>query len=181
MNKSPICDGKRDRFEEWHSKWEVFGQDSGFDEFQSVDPHADLPVKGHSDPDSLTKSERKAMKKNKKVIASLRIAFATTYTVDAMIEASIDEAGEWSYGRIHLILRDLYDTYRPKSQLDRVQLDIDKLTVKMDPDDHPDAMISCIVIGATSAYQNSFITKMLELDGEGNGQINKKRLITVRH
>ena len=51
----------------------------------------------------------------------------------------------------------------------------------MDPDDHPDAMISCIVIGATSAYQNSFITKMLELDGEGNGQINKKRLITVRH
>ena len=31
MNKSPICDGKRDGFEEWHSKWEVFGQDSGFD------------------------------------------------------------------------------------------------------------------------------------------------------
>ena len=24
MNKSPICDGKRDGFEEWHAKWEVF-------------------------------------------------------------------------------------------------------------------------------------------------------------
>ena len=27
MNKSPICDGKTDGFEEWHVKWEVFGQD----------------------------------------------------------------------------------------------------------------------------------------------------------
>jgi hypothetical protein len=27
MNKSPICDGERDSFEEWHSKWEVIGQD----------------------------------------------------------------------------------------------------------------------------------------------------------
>jgi hypothetical protein len=27
MNKSPVCDGERDSFEEWHSKWEVFGQD----------------------------------------------------------------------------------------------------------------------------------------------------------
>ena len=32
MNKSPICDGKsRGGFKEWHSKWEVFGQDSRFD------------------------------------------------------------------------------------------------------------------------------------------------------
>jgi hypothetical protein len=27
MNKSPVCDGERDSFEEWHLKWEVFGQD----------------------------------------------------------------------------------------------------------------------------------------------------------
>jgi hypothetical protein len=27
MNKSPVCDGERNSFEEWHSKWEVFGQD----------------------------------------------------------------------------------------------------------------------------------------------------------
>ena len=31
MNKSPICEGKRDGFEEWHSRWKVFGQDSVFD------------------------------------------------------------------------------------------------------------------------------------------------------
>ena len=72
----------------------MFGQDSGFDEYQSVDPHSDLPSTGHSDPESLTKNERKALKKNTKAIASLRVAFATTYTVDAMIEASIDEVGE---------------------------------------------------------------------------------------
>ena len=69
----------------------MFGQDSGFDEYQSVDPHSDLR---HSDPESLTKNERKALKKNTKAIASLRVAFATTYTVDAMNEASIDEVGE---------------------------------------------------------------------------------------
>jgi hypothetical protein len=27
MNKSPVCNGERNSFEEWHSKWEVFGQD----------------------------------------------------------------------------------------------------------------------------------------------------------
>jgi hypothetical protein len=72
----------------------VFGQDSGFDEYKSVDPHSDLPSTGHSYPESLTKNERKALKKNTEAIASLRVAFATTYTADAMIEASIDEVGE---------------------------------------------------------------------------------------
>jgi hypothetical protein len=47
--------------------------------------------------------------------------------VDAMIEGTIDEAGMWLYGRIHLALVDLYETYRPKSRLDRIQLDMDKL------------------------------------------------------
>jgi hypothetical protein len=34
MNKSPVSDGERNSFEEWHSKWEVFGQDHRFDEYQ---------------------------------------------------------------------------------------------------------------------------------------------------
>jgi hypothetical protein len=42
MNKSPICDGERDSFEEWHSKWEVFGQDHRFDEYQCDIRHPDL-------------------------------------------------------------------------------------------------------------------------------------------
>ena len=81
MNKSPICNGSRAGFEEWHSKWEVFGQDNRFDEYQSIIPHPDLPVNGYL-TDPLSKSENKAMKKNKKAISSLRISFSTTYTVD---------------------------------------------------------------------------------------------------
>jgi hypothetical protein len=54
--------------------------------------------------------------------------------VDAMIEGTIDEAGMWPYGHIHLALVDLYNTYRPKSRLDRIQLDMDKLTIKVAQD-----------------------------------------------
>ena len=70
--------------------------------------------------------------KNKKAIASTRISFASTYYVDAMIEATIDETEHtvmWPYGRIRLVLIKLYDTYRPKCLLNRIQLDVDKLTI----------------------------------------------------
>jgi hypothetical protein len=80
MNKSPVCDGERDSFEEWHSKWDVFGQDHRFDEYQTDVLHTDLPVDGYVTV-SMTKEQKKALKKNKKAIASLRISFASTYTV----------------------------------------------------------------------------------------------------
>jgi hypothetical protein len=91
---------------------------------------------------TMTKDEKKALKKNKKAIASLWISFASTYTVDAMIEATIDdgEIPHWPYGQIHLALKELYDTYRPKSRLDRIQLDIDKLTIKMADGEHSDVL-----------------------------------------
>jgi hypothetical protein len=73
MNKSSICDGERDLFEEWHSKWEVFGQDHRFDEYQCDIRHPDLPVDGHVSV-TMTKDQKKALKKNKKAIASLRIS-----------------------------------------------------------------------------------------------------------
>jgi purine nucleoside permease len=90
----------------------------------------------------MTKDEKKALTKNKKAIASLQIAFASTYTVDAMIEATIDdgEIPQWPYGQIHLALKELYDSYRPKNRLDRIQLDIDKLTIKMADGEHSDVL-----------------------------------------
>jgi hypothetical protein len=57
----------------------------------------------------------KAVKKNKKAIASLRVSFSGIFTVDAMIEGTIDDAGMWPYGRIPLALVDVYSTYRSKS------------------------------------------------------------------
>ena len=160
-----------------------------------MDPHPNLPINGHlTDTDVITKAEKKALKKNKKAISSLRISFANTYTVDAMIEATMDDAGEWPYGRIHLVMIGLYDTYRPKSRLDRTQMDRDKLTIKMAVGEHPDVLfeqammvrkkyrsrrtkptwdelISCVVTGATSTYQSAFTVKMLDIDNEPNGQI----------
>jgi hypothetical protein len=113
-----------------------------------------------------------------------------------MIEATIDdgETPQWLYGQIHLALKELYDSYRPKSRLDRIQLDIDKLTIKMAVGEHSDVLfekammvrkkywrrrtkltwdelISCVVTGASSAYQTAFTTKMLEMDQEPNGQV----------
>jgi hypothetical protein len=70
MNKSPVCDGERNSFEEWHSKWEVFGQDHRFNEYQCDIRHPDLPVDGRVTV-TTTKDEKKALKKNKKAIASL--------------------------------------------------------------------------------------------------------------
>jgi hypothetical protein len=141
MNKSLICDGERDSFEEWHSKWEVFGQDHWFDEYQTDVLHTDLLVDGHVTV-SMTKDQKKALKKNKKAIASLRISFASIYSVDAMIEATLDdgEPPHWPYGRIHHALKELYDTYHPKSRLDRIQSDIDKLTIKVADGEHPDVL-----------------------------------------
>jgi hypothetical protein len=195
MNKSPICDGERDSFEEWHSKWEVFGQDHPFDKYQCDIFHPDLPVDGHATV-TITEDQKNALKKNKKAIASLCISFASTYTVDAMIEATIDdgEPPQWPYGQIHLALKELYDTDRPKSRLDRIQLDIDKLSIKMTDGEHSDVLfekammvqkkyrrrrtkltwdevISCVVTGASSAYQTEFTTKILEMDQEPDGQV----------
>ena len=34
-----------------------------------------------------------------------------------------------------------------------------------------DELISCVVTGATPTYQSAFTIKMLEMDGEPNGQI----------
>ena len=139
--KSPICNGDRDGFEEWHSQWEVYAGDNKFDEYVSVVFHPDLPPDGHAKL-SPTKDDRKALKKNQKAIASLRVSFATTYSVDAMIEASIDDnvPVKWPYGRIDLVLIDLYETYRPTSRLDRIKLDMAKLTIKMSNGDHPDVL-----------------------------------------
>jgi hypothetical protein len=140
------------------------------------------------------KTKKKALRKNKKASASLCVSFSGVYTVDAMIEGTIDEAGMWPYGRIHLALVDLYDTYRPKSRLDRIQLDMDKLTIKMGDSDHPDILfelammvrkkyprrrtkptwdelISCIVAGSSLFYQTHFTTIMLKLDHDEDGQI----------
>jgi hypothetical protein len=191
--KSPASEGSRDTFKEWHSLWEVFGQDSGFDEYQSIVPHPDLLVNGHNTV-KLVKTKKKALKKNKKAIASLGVSFSGILTVDAMIEGTIDDDGMWPYGRIHLALVDLYNTYWRKSQLDRIQLDTDKLTGKMGDNDHPDVLfelammvrkkyrrrrtkptwdelISCIVTGSSLFYQTHFTTIMLKLDHEQDGQI----------
>jgi hypothetical protein len=135
--KSPICNGDREGFEEWHSQWEVYAGDNKFDEYISEVIHPDLPADGHANP-SPSKEEKKALKYNKKAIASLRISFATTYSVDAMIEASIDDSlptVKWPYGRIDLVLIDLYETYQPTSRLDRIKLDMAKLTIKMSSGD----------------------------------------------
>jgi hypothetical protein len=110
--KSPVSDGSRATFEEWHSLWEVFGQEQGFDEYQSIVPHPDLPVDGHNAVKPM-KTKKKALWKNKNAIASLCVSFSGVCTVDAMIEGTIDEAGMWPYGRIHLALVDLYEAYRP--------------------------------------------------------------------
>jgi hypothetical protein len=59
MNKSPVCDGERNTFEEWHSKWEVFGQDHRFDEYQCDIQHPDLPVDGHVTV-SMTKDQKES-------------------------------------------------------------------------------------------------------------------------
>jgi hypothetical protein len=191
--KSPVSDGSRATFEERHSLWEVFGQEQGFDEYQYIVPHPDLPVNGHNAV-KLVKTKKKALRKNKKAIASLQVSFSGIFTVDAMIEGTIDEAGMWLYGRIHLALVDLYNTYCPKSWLDRIQLDMDKLTIKMSDSDHPDVLfelammvrkkyqrrrtkptwdelISCIVTGSSLFYQTHFTTIMLKLDHEEDGQI----------
>jgi hypothetical protein len=193
ITKSPACDGSRDTFEEWHSLYEVFGQDNSFDKYQSIVPHPGLPVDGHN-TETLAKTEKKALKKNKKAITSLRVSFSGIFTVDAMIERTIDDAGMWPYGRIHLALVDLYNTYWPKSRLDRIQLDMDKLTIKMGDNDHPDVLlklammvrkkyrrrrtkptwdelISCIVTGSSLFYQTHFTTIMLKLDHEQDGQV----------
>jgi hypothetical protein len=114
--KSPVCDGSRESFEEWHSQWEVYAGDNKIDEYISVVFHPDLPLEGHAKL-SPTKEDRKALKKNQKAIASLRVSFATTYSVDAMIEASIDDnvPVKWPYGRIDLVLIDLMIQVLPSS------------------------------------------------------------------
>jgi hypothetical protein len=109
MKRSPTCDSERDGFEEWRSKWEVFWQDHRLDEFQSEILHPDLLVDGHATV-SMLKEEKKALKKNKKAIASIQIqiSFASTYSVDVMIESTIDESTPtvmWPY-----ILRHLHST-----------------------------------------------------------------------
>jgi hypothetical protein len=77
--KSPVFDGSRATFEEWHSLWEVFGEEEGFDEYhQSIVPHPDLPVDGHNAV-KLVKTEKKALRKTKKAIASLRVSFSGVY------------------------------------------------------------------------------------------------------
>jgi hypothetical protein len=173
--KSPVSDGSRATFEEWHSLWEVFGQEQGFDEYQYIVPHPDLPVDGKNAV-KLVKTKKKALRKNKKAIASLRVSFSGIYTVDAMIEGTIDDASMWPYGRIYLALVDLYNTYWLKSRLDRIQLDMNKLTIKMGDSDHPDVLfelammerkkyqrrrtkptwdefISCIVTGSSASSE----------------------------
>jgi hypothetical protein len=154
ITKSPVSNGSRATFEEWHSLWEVFGQEQGFDEYQTIVPHPDLPVDGHNAVKPV-KTEKKALKKNKKAIASLRVSFSGMFTVmDAMIEGTIDDAGIRPYGRIHLALVDLYNTYRPKSLLDRIQLDMDKLTIKMGDNDHPDVLFELAMM-ARKKYRRS--------------------------
>jgi hypothetical protein len=76
--KSSVSDGSRATFEEWHSLWEVFGQEQGFDEYQSIVPHLDLPVDGHNAVKPV-KTEKKALRKNKKAIASLRVIQWSTF------------------------------------------------------------------------------------------------------
>jgi hypothetical protein len=73
--KSPVSDGSRATFEGWHSLWEVFGQEQSFNEYQSIVPHPGLPVDRHNAAKPV-KTEKKAPRKNKKAITSLRVSFS---------------------------------------------------------------------------------------------------------
>jgi hypothetical protein len=66
----------------------------GFDEYQTIVPHPDLLVDGHNAVKP-KKIKKKALKKNRKAIAFLRVSSSRIYTVDAMIEGTIDDAGMW--------------------------------------------------------------------------------------
>jgi hypothetical protein len=72
IDRSPACNGSRDTFKEWHSLWEVFGQDNGFNEYQSIVSHPDLPVNGHSAV-NLEKSEKKALNSIQAIRVFVRI------------------------------------------------------------------------------------------------------------
>jgi hypothetical protein len=106
-----------------------------------------------------------------------------------MIEATIDdgEPPQWPYGQIHLALKELYDTYRPKSRLDRIQLDLDKLTIKMAGGEHSDVLFEKALMVRKKYRGRSIIIKQSKvgdipcskLDKFGN-HVNYTRINSVK-
>jgi len=104
-------------------------------------PH--MPENGYDeDLDALPKKEKKkankCLKNHRKAMCEFELAVDSN-TLSSNIEATI-VLDKFPFGRLCLVLAGMYRVYRGVSMLDHVQLDKDKLTIRMTANAHPNVL-----------------------------------------
>ena len=153
----------------------------------------DIPEFGYdADLDLLDKKEKKkakkALRKHTKAMCELKLAVASNIISSIIEETKVLK--RFPFGRLWLVLAAMYRMYRGISMLDHVQLDKDKLMIKMTNDKHSDKLfeqmyavkkqyvhrtnvaptisqlIACAFNGVSQDYTLDFTAKLLSMRGE---------------
>jgi hypothetical protein len=180
-------DGNRTGFEAFFEDFEIRAVKKGFEGHISEVMHPDLPANGEiADMTLLTRDEekkaKKALKRHRIAVCELRLAVKKE-TISPIVSQTI-EVDTWPYGRMWLIVKELFRKYRGDSVLDILQLTLDIPFIRMNENEHPDLLfermwavkrkyshrsdifpddqnlIVHIINGASQTYKEAFTTRL---------------------
>mmetsp|Transcript_29259 Transcript_29259/g.68774 ORF Transcript_29259/g.68774 Transcript_29259/m.68774 type:complete len:423 (-) Transcript_29259:984-2252(-) len=114
--------------------------------------------------ESLTKEQKKALKKHTNCLNDLYTAFANNNICfslfaksmrdkDATAEQNKVTIAKWPRGRVHRVFDELFDIYRKSDNTDRAQLELDKATIEMGALESPANLFNKIY-GLSKKYQH---------------------------
>jgi hypothetical protein len=127
-------DGNRTGFEAFFEDFEIRAVKKGFEGHISETMNPDLPANGEiADMTLLPRDEekkaKKALKRHRIAVCELRLAVKKE-TISPIVSQTI-EADTWPYGRMWLIVKELFRKYRGDSVLDILQLTLDIPLIRM--------------------------------------------------
>ena len=135
------------------------------------------------------KKAKRCLKKHMKAMCELKIAVVSGIISHLIEELKVTKL--FPFGRLWIVLAGMHRMYRGVSMLDHVQLDRDKLMIKMTNNEHPDKLfertfavrkqyahrengiqptmpqlIACVINGSSADYKAAFTTKLLAMKGK---------------
>eukprot|EP00977_Amphora_coffeiformis_P019679 scaffold7386_cov160-Amphora_coffeaeformis.AAC.9 len=138
--KLPTFDGKAKKFTMFWMRFKAYAAVKGFlpalqDGGEGYMPPDEATVLDPSDPDEKLMIEAK--KRNAVAVASLTMAF-TTQALMKHVNKACDE--DWPSGLAHKIVKSLFNKYRPKDNISKVELRMMLNKVSMKPKDNPEKL-----------------------------------------
>ena len=156
----PVFSGKSDEFQVWWMRFKAYATLIGFAMAINQTKETDLPDnETESTAEPHTDKNKEAKKRNLTAMYYLTLAFTT----DAMMGVIFtSQTAEWPSGLAYLVVAALYNKFRPKDTISRVEMRMKLARLSMKPNEKPS-----VIFEAISSIKNQFY-RTITNDGTKN-------------